>query len=118
MLLHKLIFIMAATALLLSFPAGGALRQGTVETENVDIRIADDFLNVNADIILDSLRLKSNRQLLIIPLVKGAADEELELPAILVDGRNMHYSYERGVLNGFPEIKDHVILQEVRRDNG
>lgn len=88
-----------------------------VATENVDIRIAGDFLNVSADIVLDSLRLRSNHQIFITPVVRGDSTLEMEFPSVLVSGRKMHISYERGALRGFPEIRNRVIGREVRRYN-
>ncbi len=99
----------------------------TVKAKNVDIKLSDDYLTVNADLVLDSLKLGSNKQIFITPLVRPmdpAQDElrdsihELILPSVLVNGRNMHISYERGVLRNFKEIKSHDIAQEVRRFNG
>ena len=97
--------------------AWGASAQ-SLSTENVDIRVAGEFLNVSADFVLDSLRLKSNHQLFITPVVKGDTTVDKELPSVLINGRNMHYSYERGLLKNFPEVKAHDILSEVRRFNG
>ena len=93
-----------------------AVAARTVDTRNVDIRISEDFINVSAELIFDSLRLGSNRQLLVTPVLRGAGDEEKELPSVLVNGRNMHYSYLRGSLDGFPALKEHVILRELRDD--
>lgn len=42
----------------------------------------------------------------------------MTLPSILVSGRKMHISYERGVLRNFPIIKEHEILKELQRRNG
>lgn len=106
--------IACAAALSLALPGGAR----SLTTENVDIRVAGNFLNISADIVLDSLRLGSNRQLFITPVVKGDTAAEKVLPSVLVNGRNMHYSYERGLLKGFPEMRGRVLEREVRRDNG
>lgn len=88
-----------------------------VSTRNVDIRIAGGHLNVNADFVLDSLRLGSNNQVFITPAVACDSMQE-DLPSVLVNGRRMHLSYMRGVLKDFPEIKSHNIKEEVERRNG
>ncbi len=109
--IRKVIAI-AATA----FIAGGAYGQG-VTPKNVDVRIAGDYLNVSADLDLDSLRLRSNHQVFITPVV--ASDFiSFDLPSVLISGRNMHISYLRGVLKNFEEIKSHDIIEEMERKNG
>ncbi len=103
-----------------------SVRAQSVTAENVNIQLAGDYLTVSADIVLDNLKLKSNQQIFITPLVSTSdpgseiqqKGESVTLSSILVSGRNMHYSYERGVLRNFREIKNHDILQEVRRLNG
>ena len=107
--------MMTVMALLSCALLTGTATAGVI-TKNVDIRITDDFLNVSADIILDSLELRSNQQLFVTPVVRGANDEK-ELPSVLVNGRNMQYAYERGSLKQFEEIKAHEIYQAVRRNN-
>ena len=105
-----------------------------ITAKNVDIHVADSFLIVTADLVLDDLKLKSNHQVLITPVVESGErraekedpknakrktqNEELTLPSVLVSGRNMHISYERGVLRNFKLIKQHNIWKELKRDNG
>ncbi|MBD5280125.1 MAG: DUF3868 domain-containing protein [Bacteroides sp.] len=89
-----------------------------VTTDNLDVRMAGDFLTVNADLVLDSLTLGSNNQVFITPVIKGTGSQESQLPSVLVSGRKMHISYERGTLKNFQEIKSHDISQAVRRYNG
>ncbi len=88
-----------------------------VSITNEDVRVIGDYLNVTADLVLDSLKLKSNHQMLITPMV-GCDSVSVDLPSVLISGRNMHLSYLRGVLDKFKEIKDHDIRQEVERKNG
>lgn len=88
-----------------------------VSTANEDVRIAGDYLNISADLVLDSLRLRSNHQMLITPVIEGDSTK-MDLPSVLISGRNMHLSYLRGVLDRFPVIREHEIRQEVKRKNG
>lgn len=60
--------ISSAIALLVALPAAAQ----DVKTENVDIHVTDSHLIVTADLILDNLTLKSNRQVLITPVVRGS----------------------------------------------
>lgn len=92
--------------------------RNVVSTDNVEISTSEGFLNVSADLRLDSMKLGANKQVFITPVVRGSNGEEVVLPSLLVNGRNMHYAYERGSLKGFDDIKNHDILLEVKRDNG
>ncbi|MDE7409842.1 MAG: DUF3868 domain-containing protein [Muribaculaceae bacterium] len=103
----------AAAALM----AAGMSAREEVKTENVDVRVAGDYLSVNADLVLDSMKLQSNHQVFITPVVTSDS-VSVDFPSVLVSGRNMHLSYLRGVLKNFPEIKKHDIGREVERKNG
>lgn len=106
------VIAVAASAIM----AVGASAQG-VSPRNVDVHIAGDYLNVSADLVLDSLKLRSNHQVFITPVVTSDS-ASVDLPSVLVSGRNMHLSYLRGVLKNFDDIKSHDILQETERKNG
>ncbi len=88
-----------------------------VSTSNVDVRFAGDYLTVNADLVLDSMKLKSNHQVFITPVISSDS-LRADFPSLLVSGRNMHLSYLRGVLKKFPAIQKHNIAAEVERKNG
>lgn len=90
----------------------------SLKVENLSLMPRDGYLNVNADLVLDSLKLDGNRQLFVTPIVKGASGQEVVLPSVLVNGKKMHYAYQRGSLKGFEEIKNHDILTEICRRNG
>lgn len=119
--------ISLAIALLLAAPASAVVKE-LISARNVDIYLSDKFLVVTADFVLDSLDLKSNKQVLITPIVEseapGAEDENRDnaerkiLPSVLVNGRNMHITYERGLLANFPALRGHEIWKELRRYNG
>lgn len=101
---------------ILSAAVGSA--QQRITTSNIDVRATDNYLTVSADLVLDSLRLGKNQQIFITPIIKSGADAIVDLPSVLVNGRNMHISYQRGVLRNFKEIKRHDIAKEVERNNG
>ncbi len=94
----------------------GASAQG-ISPKNVDVHIAGEYLNVSADLVLDSLKLRSNHQVFITPVVSSDS-ASVDLPSVLISGRNMHLSYLRGVLKNFDDIKSHEILEETERKNG
>lgn len=107
----KILIAMAAAA-----SVGFSAHSQDVATKNVDLQISETHLTVSADIVLDSLYLRSNRQIFITPIVRNG--NEAVLPSLLVSGRNMHISYQRGVLRNFEQIKDRDIWKEVERHNG
>ena len=112
------LFYLAITSLFIFCGATSAAPSGAISTEKVEVSASEGFLNVNADILLDGLKLGADKQIFITPVVRGDENEEVVLPSILVNGRNMHYAYERGSLKNFEDIRRHEILSEVRRFNG
>lgn len=92
--------------------------QQRVATSNIDVRSTDNYLTVSADIVLDSLRLDKNQQIFITPIIQSGSGASVDLPSVLVNGRNMHISYQRGVLRKFKEIRSREIAKEVERANG
>lgn len=101
------------TAALAAVTALGAL--AGVKTANLSkARVGLDVM-VRFDIVLDSLKLGANKQLYITPVIEDGTNSQV-LPAVLVNGRNMHYGYERGTAPRNPNYP--VIQHEVRRLNG
>ena len=112
-------FIKSTAGLFISFACLPTAMAQTVATENVDIIFNGDYLTVSADILLDSLKIRSNEQVFITPVVTSTDSTTIkQLPSVLVNGRNMHISYERGVLRNFKSMDNHQICQEVLRHNG
>lgn len=105
-------------ALLLAGPLSSATVREQIAVKDVDMHLTDSLFVVTADIVLDSLDLRPNRQVLITPVLESGAQNSMSLPSVLVNGRNMHISYERGVLRSFPAIKGKDIARELRRQNG
>lgn len=110
--------ILRALTIAICLPATALAQTSGISTDNVSLTASDGYLNVSADILLDGLHLKSDRQVFVTPVVKGGDDQTAALPSVLVSGRDMHYAYERGSLKDFDAISRHDILKEVRRLNG
>ena len=88
-------------------------------TRNIDFHRAGADMRVAMELVLDSLELGANHQLFVTPVLhSGAADSaRVALPTVLLNGRNMHYAYERGSLRR--EIVDsYDLTAEVWRHNG
>lgn len=91
---------------------------GNIRTDNVSFSRGGGKINVNADIVLDSLRLKNNQQIFMTPVLSGDSGS-IVFPTVLITGRGMHYAYQRGTMRGFKDYrKKYNIIREVRRENG
>lgn len=88
-----------------------------VKAVGVETRMDGDSLSIGADIVLDSLSLGANRQILVTPVVRRDT-LSAEFPSILISGRNMHIIYLRGALRNAAMVKDHEIAFETQRRNG
>ncbi len=107
------IFKTALTAAL--FGALAMQTSASVGTANLKKSRAADKLVVSFDLVLDSLRLGSDKQLYITPVVENGK-EKVTFPTVLVNGRNMHYGYLRGTMPVSDNYTD--IFAEVQRRNG
>ncbi|MDE5813298.1 MAG: DUF3868 domain-containing protein [Muribaculaceae bacterium] len=126
---HTRSALLALLLLLISTSASAGVKE-QISARNVDFYVTDQYLVVTADIILDSLKIGTNKQVLITPILESGSTESDDaqrttdnserkiLPSVLVNGRNMHISYERGVLRNFPALRGHEIWKELRRENG
>jgi len=106
------------TLLVLSLPLslGAVSASGHISTSNIGFHQNGEYFQVSFDLVLDSLHLGADKQIYITPVVRGADGAEAVMPTVLVNGRNMHYAYERGSLPG--GIPDYDVATEVRRFNG
>ena len=97
--------------------ADAARPLGKISTTQTKARKVGDELQVTACLNLDSLHLGGNNQVYVTPIVELPGAESQVLPSVLINGRNMHYAYERGSM---PKDKgrDYTIAYEVRRHNG
>ena len=104
--------ILALISLLTSFYASSRERD---YTDRAIVR--DGKLQVDIKFDLDTLKIGSNRQLYLSPILMDGNGNKEVLPALLVNGRNMHYAYERKTIKrGGPN--NYRIYKEVRRING
>ena len=82
----------ALLAASISASALAAAPTGNIAMENVEFFRTGDVFNLKLDYVLDSLRLGSNRQILVTPVVEGSDGQQVALPTLLINGRNMHYA--------------------------
>lgn len=110
---HLYICVLMAAALTSGTVLGGV--KGDIGFEDVKVAKVNDRLNLNVDLVLDSLKLGRNNQIFVSPVI-SCDTARVVLPALLVNGRNMHFAYERGAITRM--IKDYTIAKEVRRLKG
>lgn len=92
---------------------------GRITTANVDLHQSGDMFLVSFDFVLDSLTLGANKQVFVTPVITGVEDStEVVLPTLLINGRNMHYGYERGSISTKQFDNYDKIYSVVRRMNG
>ena len=66
-----------------------------IMTETHLLKKKGDSLHMDIDIDLSKLRVPSRRSLTLIPVLKSADGQSLELPEIVVKGRNQYRQYKR-----------------------
>lgn len=101
---------------LISGVFAGFATEETSEFRN-SARVRDGELLVDINFVLDSIRMKSNGQMFLTPMVMDDNGNKEYLPTILVNGRNMQIAFDRKTIkrggpNGYDVVKD------VRRRNG
>lgn len=111
--IYKLLLIVA----LLPLSALAAKELGSISTSSLKTNRVGDEVQISADLILDSLRLPGNRQIYVTPVVEGPQGQRVVMPSVLINGRNMHYAYERGALPKNKKL-NYEVGYEVRRHNG
>lgn len=90
--------------------------EGRMGMHNISVNRAGSNLDVSLDIVLDSLKMKGKQQLYVTPVVTDNNGQSVVMPAVLVNGRNMHIAYQRGTIRD--QIKRHDIVTEIERRNG
>ena len=111
------IHIILAAAIL---TATASAASSTGITRNIDFHRAGPDMRVAMELVLDSLHLGADHQIYVTPVINGGtadSTQRVALPTVLINGRNMHYAYERGSLRR--EIVDSYNLSaEIWRHNG
>lgn len=114
---RRYLLIMAMAVMAAAIPAVARQTQGRVSIGNATTAKAGDRYVFSGDIVLDSLELEKNRQLFITPVFTDGKEIRLPMATLLVNGRNMHFAYERGSLDD-PKDNGYDIFKEVMRRNG
>lgn len=104
--------ILPLSASAADIPSAGIARNIDFHRDGADMRLA-------LDLVLDSLHLGADRQIYVTPMINaGTADSaRVALPTVLINGRNMHYAYERGSLRR-DIVDSYDLAAEIWRHNG
>lgn len=97
-------------------PALAGISSG-LEYRDVKVTRNGNNLDAQVDIVLDGLKLKSNRQVYITPHITDGRDSTALLPSLLVNGRNMHIAWQRGTVAKTPASAQ-PLAAEIQRRNG
>lgn len=90
------------------------LAANKIQVSNVQVAHQDNFVTVAMDLMLDSLNLPSNSQLIYTPMVLSQ-QWKFKLPEIVINGRRQQIMYERGVNNKRMQLSPKALV--VRRKN-
>ncbi len=101
---------MAATSA--SMVSGGAL-----QLRDTKCRRPDGRLMISTEIVLDSLKVNRNAQMVVVPAVEHPDYGRELLPAILINGRDMQIAYDRRIV-GRDMRQKYDIKTIVERHNG
>lgn len=99
-------FILTSLLMIITIASYSA-ETGNIHIVNTRARQEAGTLYLNADILLDDLRLGSNRQLYVTPVVSDSEGHVERFPSVLVNGHAMQIAYERHTLptNGMKVLK-------------
>lgn len=114
--MKRIYIYMAAFAASLLMCAS-ALASAKVGTSGLSVHRNGERLEVSANILLDSLEVRADRQVYISPVISDSTGNLATLPALLVNGRNMQFALERGVIKAADE-RHPDIFSALRRRNG
>lgn len=112
--MKKTLYVVMIAALPAMLMAGTP--EGRVCYRDVEAHRSGGRLTVSARMAFDSLRLGGDDQMVIVPQVRYG-DTTVNLPGVLVNGRNMQYGYERGIM-GRDLVRRYGVKDVVRRHNG
>lgn len=71
-----------------------SLLGGNINVLNKEVKKVGNDVNVNMDLRMDNLKLKSNKGLLLIPMIVNQ-DDTLKMPAMEIMGRKRYIYYQR-----------------------
>ena len=105
---------MCVALLCAALPTAASADQGDgfVRHQKLKGAVAGNSFVVSWRLVLDSLRLASNRQMVFTPVLEDANGNVATLRPVMVNGRNQHYVFLR---NGSKSYPDAI---EMRRRNG
>jgi len=109
--------VILASGLPLFLLPASAIEPGEVGIENSMALPMSDRMKFSADIVLDALSLKADRQIYLTPILEDGNGNSEALPAALVNGRAMQIAWERGTVSSGDKYKNGVEVA-VRRRNG
>ena len=111
----KRTLLLLSASLAMTLSALGRVN-GHIATENLEFHRSGTQFLLGADLVLDSIHIGGNDQFLVSPIVSIPDGEAVVLPAVLINGRNMHIAWERGTIR--QQFSSYEISTELRRLNG
>ena len=100
------LYIYVCVALLCAaLPTAASADQGDgiVRHQKLKGAVAGNSFVVSWRLVLDSLRLASNRQMVFTPVLEDANGHVATLRSVMVNGRNQHYVFLRNGSKSYPD---------------
>lgn len=91
---HSILSILLLTLIPGQEASAQQLPGGKVSLLNKEVKKAGNYVNVNMDMNIDQLNVKSNKGTVIIPMIVNR-DDTVKLPAVEIMGRKRYIYYQR-----------------------
>lgn len=99
----RLIYSILGLLALLPATMAQAQTWGTLSRRGTSCQPAGDDLVLKTTFVLDSLRLGSNRQLVVIPVLESADGHLATFRPVIINGRRQHIYYQRNGSRNYPD---------------
>lgn len=109
--------ILMAGGLLLALAPAFAVTPDEISIENSLAIPVKDNMKFSADVVVDALKVPSNKQVFITPVISDGSGNSITFPSLLINGRAMQIAWERGTVKP-PHSYANGIEAAVRRRNG
>lgn len=86
----------------------------SVKKNHVNINKGGNVL-VDIDILLNGVEVSSNRQLVLTPVIKGGADNRIELPPVIVNGKKRANLYKRSLSLSGKRDNSHTVIKASKK---
>ncbi len=106
-----------AGGLMLALAPAAALTPEEISIENSLAIPVKDTMKFSADINVGSMKVASNKQVYLTPVISDGEGNSTTFPSVLINGRAMQIAWERGTVKT-PNNYENGIFTAIKRNNG